>query len=385
MTNSLLHCPIPQPLETTPNVLTELAPLIEHLRSNQPITEAIAFPRGTVLPDGRLDLCKQGIGVAGCVLVAEALKRNTTIASLLLGTNGIGNEGARAIAQLIEHCDRLEIVYLGCNAIDQTGIAQLAQVLTQNQSVTGLWLKRNPIGEMGARSLAEMLRNNQSIHTLDLVHTQISKTGFGAILSVLIDSNRTVERLYLGGNQLTVEDAGLIAELLRHNRAIKALLLNVNHLGDQGIEVLANGLQDNQTLIELGLASNGISTIGCQALLPAVQNHPSLEQLDLGYSPSTKVLGAEPNRIGDEGIIAIAHFLTHNQTLLRLDLRGTTITEIARSVLGKALMQNQILCDLRLLQPLDAELTSHLEQNRLHSLYKLRTSREVILIRSVYR
>lgn len=71
-----LHCPLPDPFESPSEDLIELKSLIDYLHTNQPITQKTVFPRGTVMPDGRLDLCKQGLGVMGCQLVTEALASN---------------------------------------------------------------------------------------------------------------------------------------------------------------------------------------------------------------------------------------------------------------------------------------------------------------------
>ena len=71
MSDSPLHCPQPQPIETTPDVLNELTPLIAYLATNSDVTERITFPRGTLMPDGKLDMCKQNLGVLGCELVAK--------------------------------------------------------------------------------------------------------------------------------------------------------------------------------------------------------------------------------------------------------------------------------------------------------------------------
>ena len=216
-------------IESSSEVAIELKSLIDYLQTDRPIAQKTVFPRGTVMPDGRLDLCKQDLGVTGCHLVTEALANNDAIASLLLGTNGIGDLGAQDVARLIQRNHNLEIVYLGCNAISSTGIAALAEALTENRSVTGLWLKRNPIGPEGAYYLAEMLRHNTSIRTLDLVNTQIGEEGLAAILKVLNSTNRTVERLYLGGNQIQADNAALLANLLVNNPVITSLFLNVNN------------------------------------------------------------------------------------------------------------------------------------------------------------
>ncbi|NEQ19279.1 MAG: hypothetical protein F6K28_05460 [Microcoleus sp. SIO2G3] len=167
---------------------------------------------------------------------------------------------------------------------------------------------------------------------------------------------------------------------------IDTLFVNVNCLGDAGVEVLAEGLQQNQTLRELGLASNGIGAKGCRALVASLKNHPSLSHLDLGYSPSTKVLGVQPNSIGDTGAAIIAHFLMHNPTLVELSLQGTNISSRGKIILTNALERNHKLCRLVLNGQLNANVESLLERNRLlNPSHQLARPRAIDSICSVYR
>lgn len=318
----------------------EVVPLAEFLRANTPVQENIAFPCGTVTTDGRLDLCKQNLGPAGCRIVTEALALNTTVRSLLLGTDAIGDEGAADVARLVERHGRLEIVYLGCNRIGPEGAGLLADALTPNTTVTGLWLKRNPLGPEGYRAIATMLRTNRTLRVLDLVNTAPDDASLSALLDVLIQENRTVERLYLGGNGLGAKTAVRLSELLRANPVIKSLMLSVGQLGDEGALALTGALRANQTLAELSLASNGISPHGGIPLLEAALSHPTLSTLDMGYSPSTRVLGASANTLGDAGAEAVARLLPKNDVLLRLDLRRNGITERGKASLIAALAEN---------------------------------------------
>lgn len=382
----VIHCPIDTATETTPYNLNELELLIKHLQTNLPVTIPKTFPRGTVMPDGRLDLCKQSLGAIGCQLVADALVDNITITSLLLGTNGIGDRGSFNIAKLIEQNQHLEIVYLGCNQITETGVSAITNALTAHPSVTGLWLKRNHIGIAGAQAVAKMLRKNRNIRTIDLVNTQIGQKGLAAIIEVLIDSNHHVERLYLGGNQIDAEEVELIAKLLVKNYPIKALFLNVNDLGDAGALLLAEALQQNRTLAEIGLASNGITPAGGIPLIEAMQTHPSLVNVDLGYSPSTKVLGAIPNSLGDTGAEAIGKLLVNNQTLLKLNLRNNGITERGKLFIIAGLEQNKTLYQLVIDGKQDKRIASLCDRNyNLNQSAHLQLASDVALIRSVAR
>src|SRR5260370_14061932 len=127
----------------------DLAPLVAHLTSDGAPTDALAFPRGTLLPDGRLDLCKQGVGPDGARVVAAALRDNTFVRSLLLGADALGDEGARAIGERVAESRHLETLFLGCNNIGSAGMEALAAALRGHPTMRGLWVKRNAIGARG--------------------------------------------------------------------------------------------------------------------------------------------------------------------------------------------------------------------------------------------
>lgn len=379
-----LHCPIYTPQAPPICAPEELTPLLSHLLSNVAVTEDAQFPRGTITADGRLDLCKQGVGPEGCRLIASALEDNTNVVSLLLGTDSIGDTGAEEVARLAERNAHLAVLYLGCNGIGPVGTERLAHTLKTNTTVTGLWLKRNPVGAEGAVYLAEMLRHNTSLRVLDLVHTGMGREGLETILQALIHDNRSIQRLYLGGNNLMPEDTGLIADLLCKNDALEALLLNVNHLGEEGSKILAEGLSKNHTIRELGLASNGLNANSVAYLFDALRQHPSLLKLDMGYSPSTRVLGAIANRIGDNGAQFAAAFLARNPLLSHLDLRGNDISANGQESLKAALENNTHLYELCLSGKIEPELSVLLARNRASILYPMHRT-DVALIRSVYR
>ncbi len=384
-----VHCPIRGVIEIAPPDVAEIAPLVAHLQANQPVAEPTSFPRGTVLEDGRLDLCKQHLGALGCRMVTDALTVNTTITSLLLGTDGIGDGGAADVARLIERNTHLEIVYLGCNFISETGAAKLSASLARNTSVTGLWLKRNPLGANGVQHVAEMLWHNNTLRVLDLVNTELDEEGLSAIVLALVHKNYTLQRLYLGGNGIGPSSAKELRFLLCTPTSLKALFLNVNQLEDAGVAILAEGLQQNATLEELGLGSNNIGPEGMAALLPALRVHPVLRDLDLGYSASTQVLGAQGNHIGDAGVIQIAEWLRDNPPLRRLNLRGNGIGLAGRAALHAALETNTNLLHLALDTKHDAHtdsLNALLERNRAqNSEADTLLARDITLIRSVYR
>jgi hypothetical protein len=294
--------------------------LLERLASPAKVDGDQVFPLGTLRADGRVDLCKQGLGAEGVTRLLPVAAASPHARHVLLGTNAMGDEGARALADALRPEHGLETLYLGCNRIGPDGVATLADALAGDGTAKALWLKRNPVGDEGARALASMLRANTTIRTLDLVNTMLGGEGLRALLDALLDRPRPLERLFLGGNGLSVTEADLLAALIR-DAGVRELYLSANHLRDEGAAVVA-GAADPSRPVRLGLGGNGIGPDGARALAGRLG---AIEALDLGRPPSERALGAPPNATGDEGAAALAAALP-GSPLRRLDLRRTGIT-----------------------------------------------------------
>ncbi|MFJ2951352.1 gala protein [Streptomyces sp. NPDC087226] len=297
-----------------------LGPLLTRLRSPRAVETDETFPLGTVRADGRVDLCKQGLGAAGAARLMPVAAASPHARHVLLGTNAIGDEGASTVARALADGHGLHTLYLGCNRIGPDGAGALADALSADDTVRALWLKRNPVGDDGASALAVMLRRNTALRTLDLVNTGVTTDGLRALLDALTGRPRPVERLFLGGNGLTAE-AGLLAALIR-DAGVRELYLPANHLGDEGAAVLAAAAADAGGPVRLGLGGNGIGPAGARALADALG---AIEVLDLGRPMSERSLGAPANATGDEGAHALAAALP-GSPLRRLELCHTGLT-----------------------------------------------------------
>ncbi|MFF3415970.1 gala protein [Streptomyces sp. NPDC002698] len=297
-----------------------LEPLLARLRSARPVEADEVFPLGTVRADGRVDLCKQGLGAGGAARLMPVAAASPHAAHILLGTNAIGDEGARTVADALADGHGLHTLYLGCNRIGPDGVAALTDALTTDATVHALWLKRNPVGDQGARALAAMLRGNTTLRTLDLVNTGLTTDGLRALCETLTDRPSPVERLFLGGNGLTAEAAPLLAALIRE-AGVRELYLPANHLGDEGAAILA-AAADPARPVRLGLGGNGIGPTGARALADSLGG---IEALDLGRPLSERSLGAPANTTGDEGAHALAAALP-GSPLRRLELCHTGLT-----------------------------------------------------------
>jgi len=330
-----VRCPVLAFPDAEPVDPAELDPLLARLADPAPVNATEAFPRGTLQPDGRLDLCKQGLGAAGAARVLPVAVASPHARHLLLGTNTLGAEGVAALAGALAGDHRLHTLYLGCNHIDAAGVRPLLDRLAGDGTVRALWLKRNPIGDDGARAVAAALRRNTAIRTLDLTNTGMSLDGLTVLADALVARGVAVERLYLGGNGFGPAAAPVLAGLLR-DAGVGELYLAASNLGDDGVRVLATGLAAGAAVpaagrIVLGLGGNGLGLDGVRALAGRL---PALAALDLSRPPSERVLRAVPNRVGDDGAAELAAALP-GSGLRRLDLRNTGVRgRGAKALLG---------------------------------------------------
>jgi len=312
------------------NTLTsELAPLLRHLEAGTSVTEVTVFPRGTHLPDGRLDLCKQDLGPEGAALVARALRDNHVITSLLLGADHLGDDGATAIAHLVAANETVSTIFLACNVVGERGARSVATGIGSRKTTRALWMKRNPIGEGGTLALAAALGEARALRTLDVAQTGLAGKSARA-LGVAIASHPSLERLYLSGNDLGCDDVAWIAPLLHAPSPVRALFLSANRLGDEGAERLARSLADNRTLTSLAMGSNGLTARGVHALVTALRGHPTLVSLELARPPSTRVLGVPPDLLDDEAVNALVVLLREAKALRAVTLDRTNASAHAQ-------------------------------------------------------
>ncbi|GGX00144.1 ribonuclease inhibitor [Streptomyces chartreusis] len=318
-----------------PRPIAELGPLLEWLRAGRPAGERLDFAAGTALPDGRLDLCKQGLGAEGAALVAGALAEGPSpVRHLLLGTDGLGDEGAAAVAGTATD---VETLYLGCNGITAGGACRIAdQLRASPQVVTGVWLKRNPLGGGGGRAAAEIVESARSLRTLDLVQTGLDAGAVAVLADALLAAarnGRRIERLFVGGNPLGADGARALAAVVEAG-AVDELYVSAARLGDAGASCLAEALERAPygRLTRLSLASNGIGPRGAaRVVTAAVASGVTL--LDLGRVRAAAVLGAEDNRVdlaAAEGMAGVLAGREHRLAHLVLSHTGMRSREAHR-------------------------------------------------------
>lgn len=349
ITKEILH---PEPEPVTPCPLEELDGLLSHLSANADVKEQTAFARGTLVPDGRLDLCKQVVGPKGIEPLMDALLGNDHVKTLLLGNNIVGVGGGKALGKAIaDPRSKLTTWYIAGNHLDAAGIAPVCDAMANNRQVHALWLKRNPLRPQGTKLVAEMLEKNTYLQVLDLVNCGILDEGVGHLVKGGAFSHCSLRHLYLNSNGITEVGARSIATALSHNNkeGLISLFLACNRLGDEGALIIAEVLRVNKRLTRLSLASNHIGPVGVKAVADALSQSP-LELLDLGFARSTTAVGAVGNRMTNEGAFILAKALCTNTTLKSLHVLHNSIGRPGIQALTDSLKQNKTLTALNVTQ-----------------------------------
>jgi hypothetical protein len=302
---------------------------LETMRVNGTRLQSIEFGRGAIEPDGRLDLCKQGLGSEGATKILSELD-GTPIRHVLLGTNAIGSDGLASLATATQGGSVIETIYLGCNGITAETLPLVTKAVTASSSVRAVWLKRNPLGPSAAPALTTMIEDS-NLHTLDLVATGLTDQCFGSIAAA-IGRSTTLRHLFLSGNSFTVRTCEALADWVCGPFS-ESLHISANPLANEGLKVLADALAARVVPMNLSLSSTGI-THSSAAELARVS--ATTKYLDLGRSSMARAVGAIDNEIEDDGLAAIASGL-QSGSLQWLDIRHGGFTDAGVIRLAHAL------------------------------------------------
>jgi hypothetical protein len=260
--------------------------------------QALAFPKGIVYSDRRMDLCKVVLGPRNIGELLDSLRTNEFITHFLLGNNIIGPHGADCIANFLKDFpNRMDTWYLAGNCIDAASFKVLVNEWVHSESVTNIWLKRNPLTPSAAEDVFRLITQTPNLRTLDLDQTELGDVGVAELFSMLTlnagTSNSSLQHLYLNAVGIGEKGAMAIADYLASPTcALDSLYASNNPMGSTGVIKLAAGLRTNKSLQRLTLASTGMGDRGIIALCDALKHHPMLMALDIGQSFATEDLGA---------------------------------------------------------------------------------------------
>jgi len=352
--------PEAMPVDIAPK--EELIDFFSHLAGDKAINFQ-QFTRGTVYPDGRMDLCKQVVGPLWIGDLMDSLKTNTKIKHFLLGNNITNTEGGKAIGKFLKepHSCKIKTWYLAGSDFNEKAIEYICDGLLVDKDCEALWLKRNPIYAEGMTHLAKLFKSNKTIKILDLHNCGIGlkSSAFDASnpyenhlttdgIKILFDSlkyNSTLKHLYLDANALDEKSIKIIADYFKFKKQIKekgltSLWIDMNKIGDDGIKTLCDELTDYLYLKRLYIGSTMMSEVGMKYVTDAFKNHQNLRILDLSLYKSTADMGMIPNNISNVGVKYICELIETNKSIRYLNISMNNIDSNHIGLIADSLEKN---------------------------------------------
>ena len=230
-----------------------------------------------------LELCNHNINI---VMIANAVRINTTLVKLDISCNTLSDEGAAAVS--------------GC--------------LKVNNILKELNISKNQITSEGAMTIAEALQLNTALVKLDISRNMLSDKGALSITDCLKINNCTLQELNISQNGITSNGAMGIAEAIQLNTTLMKLDISCNKLLDEGATAISNSLKSNNVLLELNILNSGITNVGATKIADAIQSNASLTKLDISN-----------NTLSIKGASAISDCLKNNKTLQELNISSAVL------------------------------------------------------------
>mmetsp|Transcript_703 Transcript_703/g.1308 ORF Transcript_703/g.1308 Transcript_703/m.1308 type:complete len:252 (+) Transcript_703:95-850(+) len=111
-----------------------------------------------------LYLSDNGLGDADIGFIAEAIKRSTTLQTLVLRFNEIGDEGARLLADSLAHSSSLRDLRLNSNRIGDQGVSYLLVALKDSANMESIDLSCNRLTQAGKQAMADAQQKLADTH-----------------------------------------------------------------------------------------------------------------------------------------------------------------------------------------------------------------------------
>jgi hypothetical protein len=232
----------------------------------------------------------------------------------------------------------------------------LVQALTVNRKVREIFVSAPLSMDVGGEALMKAISTGNTVHKLTLQLKALSLPALSTLQEMLSSQSCLLQDLNLCSTLVGDKGMTMLSKGLRGNRVLHTLSLSNCKISAEGATALSQVLRSSGMLRELDVSWNYIPPAGIASICLAVagsQAGPDVVLDSIHYASSITNLDISWNRIGcrdASGVSAVAQCLIHNSSLLRLDLRHSSLHADSEAlILAKALKDNAPrLCMLRL-------------------------------------
>ena len=255
-----------------------------------------------------LNLSLNKLDRRGCELLAEGVQRMPCLEKLHLSHNsGIGCGGSVQLVSSL-HSSKLRKLTMAGAGIGDPDFQCLSSYIHSTTSLEELWIGEKEISVESIDSLCKALSANSSMRRLDMSFCHLTTSHcvcLGQLLRHPIHCQ--IEMLELRVCSLTSDGVGEVVSGLSDNHTLRKLDLNWNQIGSEGAVAVATMLTTNSSLESLYLTRCGIGSSGGVELGAALERNKTLRHLNLSF-----------NALGDCGVRGLCVGLENNSSLEEL-------------------------------------------------------------------
>jgi len=210
------------------------------------------------------------------IILSNPLKYTTTLKHLNLGHNNITDDAMNHIAKLFSNCIELQKVEIYSIYLQSIGFITLAKSLCQISSMKVINFQGNNIDSSSADDLVFVIIYNPCLEEVIC--------GENNLCTEVIMVNKCLRKLRLLNNDFQCKGAISIAISLQHIATLKMLDLGKNGIDYMTVDAIAGAVNSNDTLQELWLFCNNLQSKGAKKIAEALQTMSTLKVLNLGQN-----------------------------------------------------------------------------------------------------
>ena len=272
----------------------------------------LTIPNSLLQHIQHLNLSHNKLDRRACEVLAEGVQMMPCLETLNLRANSlIGCGGAVQLVSCL-HSSKLRGLDMSSLGISDPDFECLASYIHSTTSLQRLRIGGNDISVESIDSLCKALSANSSMRSLDMRHCHLTTSHcvcLGQLLRHPIHCE--IEQLYLSSCSLTSDGVGEVVSGLNDNHTLRELVLNSNQIRSEGTVAVATMLKRNSSLETLYLDSCSIDSSGGVELGAALERNKTLRKLWLSG-----------NALGDDGVRGLCVGLENNSSLEVLYLDG---------------------------------------------------------------
>ena len=211
-------------------------------------------------------------------VILQALKENSQLKVLNLNNNNMTGQVAEDLANVIKNNSGLEELYLREDDL-KSSATLILQALKENSQLKVLNLGSNNMTGQVAEDLTNVIKSNSRLETLNLYKNDLRSSA--VMILQALKENCELQKLNMLNNFLTETTTSQFVSIIKSNPLITEIWLDDNML-QSGLIDIAKSCNNLANLRALGLSHNSISPTEVVHLASVVSNIKSLQVVMFG-------------------------------------------------------------------------------------------------------